>query len=72
MLKATGARTWARHAKGAKAVGLECDSDMVVTITPSANYADKGGSDLTELALKTRLWGDDLGEKLLAAFDVSS
>jgi len=71
MLKATGARSWGAMAKGSKAVGLECDDDSIVTITPSANY-EKGGSSLYERVLKSELRADDLGEKLIAAFNASS
>jgi len=72
MLKATGARSWGAMAKGSKAVGLECDDDSIVTITPSANYENEGGSDLYERALKSELWADDIGDKLAAAFNASS
>jgi hypothetical protein len=71
MLKALGAKTWAALAKGAKAVGLESTDDMV-TIIPSANYEINGGTELSEQTVRSELWADDIGEKILAAFDVSS
>jgi hypothetical protein len=72
MLKATGAKTWSALAKGASAVRLECDDNMIVTIIPSANYENKEGAELREQAIKSELWADDIGEKLVAAFNVSS
>lgn len=72
MLKATGTRTWAAMARGSRGVGVKCDDDSIVTITPSANYENKGGTDLDERALKSELWADDIGEKLIAAFNASS
>jgi hypothetical protein len=44
-----------------KHVGLKCDDDSIVTITPSANYENEGGSDLHERALKLELRADDVG-----------
>ena len=72
MLKATGARSWGAMAKGSKGVGLECDDDMIVTMTPSANYENYGGTVLYEGVIKTELSADDIGEKLIAAFNASS
>jgi hypothetical protein len=72
MLKATDARSWGAMAKGSKAVGLVCDDDSIVTIPPSTNYENEGGCDLNERALKSELWANDIGEKLIAAFNASS
>jgi hypothetical protein len=72
MLKATGARSWGAMAKGSKGVGLECDDDMIVTMTPAANYENYGGTALEEGIIKTDLSDDHIGEKLLAALDAAS
>jgi hypothetical protein len=72
MLRATGARSRGAMAKGSKAVALECDPDMIVTMIPSANYENPGGTALYDGAIKAELSADDIGEKLIAAFDASS
>jgi hypothetical protein len=61
MLEATGARSWGAMVKGSKVVGLECDNGTRVTMTPAENYE-----------IHTELSADDIGEKLIAAFNAAS
>lgn len=71
MLEAVGAKSWTSLAKGAKAVGLECE-DGLVTLSPSSDYEDDGGSDLPDHAITVPLESDSLGSKLIEAFSLSS
>lgn len=71
MLEATGTKSWASLAKGSKAVGIEC-IDGTVTFTPSSDYQNQGGSDLSEQAVIVSLDSDNLGAKLAEAFDLST
>ncbi len=41
MLQAAGVKSWKTLAKGAKAVGLECEGTLVKMV-PSINYEDNG------------------------------
>ena len=68
MLEAAGAKTWAALAKSSKAVGLECQ-DEVVTITPSSNYENDGGEELSDRAIRFNLKTADIGERLIEAFN---
>lgn len=71
MLEAVGAKSWAALAKGAKAVGIECEND-IVKLTPSSDYGEGDGDDLPDQAISVPLESDDLGAKLVVAFDLSS
>lgn len=71
MLDALGAKNWAALAKGAKAVGLECE-DGIVTMTPSQDYEDDGGSSSDERAIKSSIDAENLGRMLVSVFDLSS
>jgi len=71
MLEAVGVKSWSALAKGAKAVGIECD-DGVVTLTPSCNYEKQGGLDLPDQVIRVPILANELGAKLGAAFDLSS
>jgi hypothetical protein len=68
MLKAVGAKTWAGLAKGSKAVGLTCEGELV-TMMPSSGYENKGGVELSERALKSEISAEDIGVRLVEAFD---
>ena len=72
MLEATGARSWGAMAKGTKVVSLACDNETRVTMTPAQNYGSEGGADCSEGRIHTELSADDIGEKLIAAFNVAS
>lgn len=71
MLEAVGAKSWAALAKGAKAVGIECE-DGIVKLSPSSDYGNEGGEDLPDQAITVPLDSDELGAKLVEAFDLSS
>lgn len=71
MLRAVGAKTWKALAKGARSVGLECEGGTI-TMTPSADYENDGGSELRERALTCQLSDDNIGELLLSALGESS
>jgi hypothetical protein len=68
MLEAAGTRTWAALAKGSKAIGLECDGD-IVTMVPSSNYENDGGSEISDRALKSELSAGNIGDQLVEAFN---
>ncbi len=68
MLDAVGARNWNELAKGAKAVGLELEGD-VVTLSPSMDYEKKGGTDLPDQEIEVAFGSDDLGRRLIDAFE---
>ncbi|MGH8338544.1 MAG: hypothetical protein ACRETL_17345, partial [Gammaproteobacteria bacterium] len=68
MLEASGARTWAALAKSSKTVGLECDGDLV-TMVPSSDYENDGGAELSDRALKSELSAENIGERLVDAFN---
>jgi hypothetical protein len=68
MLEAAGAKTWAVLAKGSKVVGLECEGELV-TMVPSSGYENEGGVGLSDEALKAELSAEDIGERLVEAFD---
>lgn len=71
MLDAVGAKSWTLLAKRAKAVGLECEGE-IVRMTPSSGYQNEGGSDLPEQAITSGVDAEDLGQNLIKAFDISS
>ena len=68
MLKAAGAKTWAGLAKGSKAVGLTCEGEPVIMM-PSSGYENKGGAILSERTLKSEISAENIGERLVEAFD---
>ena len=68
MPKAGGAKTWAGLAKGSKAVGLTCEGELVIMM-PSSGYENNGGATLLERALKSELSAEDIGERLVEAFN---
>ena len=71
MLDALGAKNWAALAKGAKAVGIECEHG-IVKLSPSFDYGNEGGEDRPDQAITVLLDADALGTKLVEAFDLSS
>lgn len=71
MLEATGVKSWAALARGAKAVGLELVG-AEVTMTPSANYARQGGDSLPDQLIRSELESNALGSDLLEAFKACS
>lgn len=71
MLEAVGARNWNQLARGAKAIGLECEKG-IVTIEPSANYQNDGGESLPDKAIRIEIGSDKLGASLMKAFEASS
>jgi hypothetical protein len=68
MLKAGGAKTWVGLAKGSKAVGLTCEGELVIMM-PSSGYEEGGGTTLSERALKSEISAENIGERLVEAFD---
>ncbi|WP_188055747.1 MULTISPECIES: hypothetical protein [unclassified Sphingosinithalassobacter] len=68
MLDAVGAKDWRALARGAKAVGIDLE-DGVVTLSPSANYEDEGGSDRSEKNIRVEFDSSALGRRLLDAFE---
>lgn len=71
MLEAVGARNWSQLAQGARAIGLEYEKG-IVTIEPSANYQNDGGEGLPDKAIRIEIGSDQLGARLMEAFDASS
>jgi hypothetical protein len=71
MLEAVGVKNWATLARGARSVGIECH-DGIVTLTPSCNYEEQGGTELPDQAVSALITADELGAKLAEVFDLSS
>ena len=71
MLDAVGAKNWPTLAKGARAVGIECDNDLL-TMTPSRDYQNDGGTDLPERSIVVPMAVSAIGLNLKKAFDLSS
>ncbi|MEZ5938917.1 MAG: hypothetical protein R3C52_11995 [Hyphomonadaceae bacterium] len=71
MLDAVGAKNWSTLAKGARAVGIECQNGLV-TMTPSHDYQNDGGTDLPERAIVVPMDASVMGENLSKAFDLCS
>ena len=71
MLDAVGARSWAVLAKGSRVVGLVSEGTDV-TMVPSENYANNGGTALQDKARKVLLSDAGFGRVLLEALEISS
>jgi len=67
MLEAVGVKTWATLAKGAKAVGIKYEKDLV-TMEPSSKYENNGGISLPEKSIQCKFVAEELGCSLLEAF----
>ena len=71
MLEAVGAKTWSSMAKGASAVGFILRGD-ILTMYPSCNYWDRGGTDLEGQEITVSIHSPDLGKLIIKAFEISS
>jgi hypothetical protein len=71
MLEAVGAKSWSALAKGARAIGIEL-TDGIVTLSPSADYENEGGTDLPDQAMTVDFDTTDLGRMVIKAFELSS
>ncbi|SRR6266705_305001 len=67
MLQAAGVKSWTTFAKGAKAVGLNLENDTI-TMEPSSDYANEGGTSLPEKKRYSKPVAQELGQALLEAF----
>lgn len=68
MLEAANVKTWADLAKKAKVVGIECDGHLVSMI-PSADYANNGGESLLEHKVDVAIDLIELGDALRSSFE---
>ncbi|MBB2980294.1 hypothetical protein [Paraburkholderia tropica] len=71
MLQAVGVKSWATLGKGAKSVGLECESELV-RMVPTSDYWNKGGRALKDQTIECELSSAELGHKLVTAFEACS
>lgn len=71
MLEAVGAKNWASLAKGARAVGLECENG-IVRLIPSLDYHSDGGASLEDKAISLPLEDKDVPASLIRAFELST
>ncbi|WP_176080257.1 hypothetical protein [Paraburkholderia tropica] len=71
MLQAVGVKSWATLGKGAKSVGLECDSALV-RMVPTSDYWNKGGRALKDQTIECALSSAELGHRLVTTFEACS
>ena len=71
MLEAVGAKSWAAMARGATAVGFILRGD-ILTMYPSYNYWDRGGTDLEGKDITISIHSPELGKHIIKAFEISS
>ncbi|WP_155623446.1 hypothetical protein [Burkholderia vietnamiensis] len=71
MLEAAGVKSWKTLAKGAKAVGTNCEGSPV-RMEPSSNYENCGGTGLPPQTVECDLDSTDLGVALMNAFRACS
>ena len=71
MLEAVGAKNWSVMARGAKEVGFRLKGEML-TMYPSCNYWDRGGTDLEGQEITVSIHSPELGKLIIKAFEISS
>ena len=71
MLEAVDAKNWASLAKGARAVSLECE-DEIVRLIPSLDYHRDGGASLEDKAISLPLEDKGVSASLIRAFELST
>lgn len=69
MLDATGAKNWKNLSRGAIAVGISSEAE-ILRFTPSKNYEADGGTDLPEKIIHAGVEEMNLGEILMKAFEL--